>query len=64
MVVEWMTEGLRLPVNAHKTPYLRVPEEPLECVGCRLGEPSLGHGRGVPQYAPDRVGLRHDYGPP
>ena len=36
-VVERMTERLRLPLNATKTRCLRVPEEPLEFLGYRIG---------------------------
>ena len=35
--VERMMERLRLPVNARKTRCLRVPEEPLEFLGYRVG---------------------------
>ena len=35
--VERMPERLRLPVNARKTRCLRVPEEPLEFLGYRVG---------------------------
>ena len=49
-VVEHMMELLRLPVNARKTRCVRVPEEPLEFLGYRVGrnyrpqtgEPYLG----------------------
>jgi len=36
-VVERMMERLRLPLNATKTRCLRVPEEPLEFLGYRVG---------------------------
>ena len=36
-VVERMVERLRLPLNATKTRRLRVPEEPLESLGYRVG---------------------------
>ena len=34
--VRWMMERLRLPVNTRKTRCLRVPEEPMESLGCRV----------------------------
>ena len=37
LVVEWMMERLRLPVNARKTRCLRVPEEPMEFLGYLVG---------------------------
>ena len=36
-VVERMMESLRLPVNARKTRCVRVPEEPMEFLGYRVG---------------------------
>ena len=35
--VEWFMERLRLPLNATKTRCVRVPEEPLEFLGYRVG---------------------------
>ena len=39
-VVERMTERLRLPLNATKTRYVRVPDEPVEFLGHRVGRNS------------------------
>ena len=45
-VVEDMMERLRVPINATKTRSMRVPEEPLEFLGYRIGRnyrPTTGH---------------------
>ena len=59
VAVERMMETLRLPINATKTRCLRVPEEPLEFLGYRIGRNySPRTGRAYIGTRPSRASVR------
>ena len=58
-IVERMMEKLRLPINATKTRCLRLPEEPLEFLGYRIGRNySPRTGRAYISTRPSKASVR------